>query len=71
MKIKEGVMGPTGVPLMGELRKNLFTRRLKSCQTVYTTIRFDGQSSSIMSQGFCLVSPILELTKLANVMDFL
>ncbi|WP_220702036.1 hypothetical protein, partial [Burkholderia mallei] len=55
MKIKEGVMGPTGVPLMGELRKNLFTRRLKSCQTVYTTIRFDGQSSSIMSQGFCLV----------------
>ncbi|KAF1003071.1 MAG: hypothetical protein E5299_02538 [Burkholderia gladioli] len=24
-------MGPTGVPLMGELRKNLFTRHLKSC----------------------------------------
>ncbi|KGC60444.1 hypothetical protein DM75_3759 [Burkholderia mallei] len=41
---------------------------MKSCQTVYTTIRFDGQSSSIMSQGFCLVNPILELTKLANVM---
>jgi hypothetical protein len=33
MKIKEGAMGPTGVPLMGELRKT-FTRRLKSCPNV-------------------------------------
>ncbi|KGS03833.1 hypothetical protein X946_2939 [Burkholderia sp. ABCPW 111] len=56
---------------MGELRKNLFTRRLKSCPIVYTTIRFGGQSSSIMSQGYCLVNETLELTKLAIVMNFL
>ncbi|MBB5404126.1 putative NAD(P)/FAD-binding protein YdhS [Paraburkholderia youngii] len=32
-------MGPTGVPLMGELRKNHFTRHLKSCWNVIRRIR--------------------------------
>jgi len=31
-------MGPTGVPLMGELRKNHFTRHLKSCPNVIRRI---------------------------------
>jgi hypothetical protein len=33
------VMGPTGVPLMGELRKNQFTRRLKSCPSFIRAFR--------------------------------
>jgi hypothetical protein len=50
MKIKEGAMGPTGVPLMGELRKT-FTRRLKSCPNVIR--RFSTKVNQI--SPFCTV----------------
>jgi hypothetical protein len=66
-KIKEGVIGPTGVPLMGELRKNQFTRHLKSCEALYTAKYWRGQPY------FHRLRVIfeLELTKLAGVTGIL
>ncbi|CAD9222888.1 hypothetical protein BCEN4_30022 [Burkholderia cenocepacia] len=66
-KIKEGVIGPTGVPLMGELRKNQFTRHLKSCEVLYTANPSDGQP---YSHALRVIADI-RFTKLASDANFL